>query len=248
MRNLSPSGRISAMLFMAALVLVLCPLSNAQQEPTKKARPNSLQKGAWSLQFELDNDFRPRTFEGSILNIKRHYSERTAVRLGVSITVNVGDQETVTNSASANQLDEQHFYDVDFNHSSYDLMLQYLYYPVRRSEVHLFLGLGPHLGFTHNKEDAVVRDRVRLISTRREFRSRSSSWTLGGMGVIGVEWFLWHNVSFLAEYGILLDYQWENWKDNERIYPDGRMTAQTRDRHSFNVRGRPVKFGMSVYF
>jgi hypothetical protein len=249
MRNLNPSGRLSAVFFSLALFLLICPLSNAQQvEPSKKARPNSLQKGAWSLQFELDNNFRPRTFEGSILNIKRQYSERTAVRLGVSISIDVSDEDGDAIYVYPNRADRTRQTDREYNNSSYDLLLHYLFYPLPKSDMHLFLGVGPHFRFAYLSNASVISEVDELNSVRTTSRIHNSTWNLGTSGVIGVEWFLRHNVSLLAEYGIFLDYRWENRENSSSRYPGEQISDEDYSLHGFGVRGRPVKFGISVYF
>lgn len=54
---------------------------------------NSLLKGAWALQFQINNNFSVSSFQGSTLSAKRHFSNKKAMRFGVSLSGSISEQD-----------------------------------------------------------------------------------------------------------------------------------------------------------
>ena len=62
--------------------------------PTTQAKENSLKKGKWALQFEVNRNLDVRGFQGQTLSIKNHTADNRAYRLGITVALEVGDGET----------------------------------------------------------------------------------------------------------------------------------------------------------
>jgi hypothetical protein len=222
---------------VALIALAVSPVS---------AKENSLKKGAWAIQFEIDDDFQPRSFKGSMLSIKKHYSRKSAWRLGVSMMINVDDLSRTNQSVSmgrtrksADQIDSDDF--------SLDLTFQYLYYPSPRKQMNVFFGIGPHIGYLFSRDDRIDYDIMydTLIiygESRNLYEYKSDKFVFGAAASMGVEWFFMKSASLMAEYGANLDFEFSS-------YDRKSETTDLDENHDrFRLFSTGVKFGLSVYF
>ncbi len=74
----------------------------------------------------------------------------------------------------------------------------------------------------------------------------SKRWSLGISANLGAEWFATKNISFLAEYGLSLNYIWV--KDSRTDKTAGIVVESENKSKIFNLSATSVKFGLSVYF
>ena len=134
-------------------IVVVCLFvgsGSAQEEVEVK---NSLQKGKWAMQFELEGsllNFRLSDFLGTTFSGKYQLSENRALRLGASFGGRSTDYET----------DNQHVYSqgashllqatgTNFNHSI-GITMHHLWYLRESNGIFLIAGLGPFLGYLND--------------------------------------------------------------------------------------------------
>jgi opacity protein-like surface antigen len=166
-------------------------------EPPQK---NAFRPGLWSLQFAIANNFTLSSFQGSSLSCKRHFSERVALRAGVSLTGSYVDQ-------GATERNEQNI----------GLNAQYLIYPNPTGKVRLYYGAGPELALSRSKAEQSSGTSGSSTTTTR--------WSLGAGCVLGGEWFVVDGVSLLAEYGSAFTFD-----DTRVKYVSGSSTSESKTR------------------
>ncbi len=152
--------------------LLAHPTTSAAQDGTS----NPLRDGSWAIQFRITDNFSLSTFSGSVISVKRHYSARSALRAGLSLSLSAGSLES-----------ERAFQDTtitargDSDAYSFRVELQYLGYTSPSRKVSPYWGVGPLVGYaySYSRGSSPGSD---LIQERRE-------WTLGLIGSLGAEWF-----------------------------------------------------------
>ena len=206
-------------LVMAAGVVV------AQAE---NGRANSIEPGSWSIQFKIDENFQLTSFSGSAISIKRHWSEKRAVRAGISFGANVRDYDS-----DYTRPDTMYTRTTETNGESMSASAHYLIYPAPDKDVLLYLGAGPSFSYTRDKNTYTSLDRY----------DYSRTWSVGLGSVIGVEWFATRTISLLAEYTGGINY---SSNISERRSETGYKTEHSRKNISASSSG--VRFGLSAYF
>jgi hypothetical protein len=194
--------------------------ADAQSAETQAAPKNSLEKGAWALQFALDSDNLLTSYGGSVA-LKRHVSARTAFRVGFDYGLLTQDQEFEAGATT------------DTNYQNFGMFVHFLRYTDPEAPVHFFWGTGPFGSYSRSE------------STQSESYATSESvaetWSVGIDGRIGVEWFATRTLSFHAEYFGTASFQ-----RSERTTTTVDTFKSTQDQWRL-TRG-PVVFGLSAYF
>ncbi|MFH2037375.1 MAG: hypothetical protein ABIJ45_13310 [Candidatus Zixiibacteriota bacterium] len=234
--------RINVMILFVTIIFLLASASLMANDKFPKEK-------SWSLQFEIDDDFQPSSFKGSMLSIKHHSSAKSAWRLGIKMDFDLtkGDSETESISPTS---DITRDYDTENNRFNIDLVYQYMKYVNPKSDFNLFFAYGPHLGCylrSDNQEETIpYGDEIRIRYIDYDYRTI----TVGTELSLGVEWFFMKNASLLAEYGAQINYSWlENKRTAHYITGDDIDSQISEDnRNSFTLIGNPVKFGLSIYF
>ncbi|SYZ72369.1 exported hypothetical protein [Candidatus Zixiibacteriota bacterium] len=245
--------RGSTLTFWIFLLLIVFAMSGVQAQDSSKVAKNyanGLHKGAWALQFAIINDFQLRDFQGGTISIKRQCSESRAIRLGLTLNESSSQSHSGTANFEESYKLGENFIDQNYDGQAVSLYLQYILYPSTGSNIHPYWGLGPHLGYSRDKRVAHSRTIASYDPIERETISDNvvQTWTAGLSTVMGVEWFAGKNVSLLAEYGILADYNWNHRTMSEIYYPGAQQRITEGKGHSFSFSGTAVKFGLSAYF
>lgn len=210
---------------IAALMITVfaAAAAQAQAEQTETVR-NSLTGGSWSMQFRISEDFSLSSFEGSTISLKKHFTDKSALRLGVSVSHSDRNNNAVNHSQ-----EEEYFQDdrrdtswtvsetepgnldvSDFSQSAAGVSAIYVYYPAPTKKINAYLGLGPAIRYSHrsshNSRDYPTAynriDSSAYLNRSESSDSDNSSWSYGADFVCGAEWFAASNISFIAEYSL----------------------------------------------
>jgi hypothetical protein len=200
---------------------------------------NSLVEGAWAMQFQMSSYFTLSSFQGTIISVKKHLTDQSAIRFGVSTTLNISDDNahreliTFSNYVNYNSYDN-HLYRLSINS-------QYLYYLLGSTDVHLYVGSGPEIYYSWDKSE--------YEGDTARYASRDISSGFGMSGVIGVEWFATSSLSLHAEYSTIARY---TWTDNKREFTNFNITKVPEIKWSsgnyFSLSPSYIKLGLSAYF
>jgi len=213
-------------IFLFLFVLVMA--AGVVVAQADEGRENSIEPGSWSIQFRIDENFQLTNFSGSAISVKRHWSEKRAVRAGMSFGANVRDYES-----DYTRPDTMYTTTYEMNRESVSASAHYLFYPAPGKDVLLYLGAGPEFSYSRDKKTYTSSGRY----------DNSKRWSAGLTSVVGVEWFATRAISFLAEYTGGLNYA-------STTHTTRSESGNKTDRHtdSISASSGGVRFGLSAYF
>jgi hypothetical protein len=181
--------------------------------------------GKFALQFQISENFTLTDFQGAILSGKYHLSNRSAVRLGLSMKFSDSDAE-----ASFIEFDSLlNNKTISSSLFGFGINAQYLYYLQVWDVIGFYSGIGPFINYE-----------FREITS--EDYSKGEDLSIGLDAIAGVEWSFIKFMSFSAEYGFQFYYFYRtsNSKSNN-------STSEATVK-SWIFSADQVKFGISVYF
>ncbi|MBS1513825.1 MAG: hypothetical protein JSS63_02260 [Bacteroidetes bacterium] len=222
-------------IFLSFILLVLLYSNIYAQE---KERQNSLEAGKWALQFTIDQNFTLSNFEGSIASVKKQFSPRSALRLGLSLDFgrsNSKENDFIYNDTLNPQYSKRFYF-------SAFIYPTYLIYVNPNSPVNLYFGGGFTLGGSYRWHESEQSEE------EGSYYAWEKTYSYGGgiTGTVGVEFFPIKNFSILAEYFVSLQYANEV---SSTVYTSP-SNYQKREVTSDYVEffGKRVNFGLAVYF
>ena len=230
----------------SVLFIMILFLLNTSLLAQENQRENSLEAGAWALQFQISRDFTLSQFEGSVISAKRHFSDKKSLRFGLSLNAVISDTEQSFRRSDSDTLRLLDKDNIDNDSQNIALNVQYLFYPSPGKDVNLFWGVGPIFGFNRTNFND-IRESVFPNPRDATLKRTSKQWSLGVLTGLGAEWFATKSISFLAEYGLSLNYIWsKNIRTDKQA--DIIISESENTTESFSISAKSVKFGLSVYF
>ncbi|MBU0710957.1 hypothetical protein KKA87_03400 [bacterium] len=200
----------------------------------------NIQSKSKALQFSIEPDFQLGSFQGSTISIKKHLSEKRALRYGISLTggntISESNRKIITND-SLNLKNNS-----DNSSYSFTLMSQYLIYKSTRYS-YLFYGLGPIFRYTNQIRESETKNNLTGDWESSDINDRNTkSYYYGLSFVFGVEVFVSKTISIHGEYCQELTYRNDYY---EEVRPTQITENSTR---GFSVDGGQVDFGCSFYW
>lgn len=212
---------------------------------------NPLAPGARAIQFQIGDNFELKAFDGMSVSFKRHSSAESAWRLGVMLDLEIDDLDLDSNTTFSDGLIAESRV-IDSNGQSLRVDLLQLRYPSPGRSVCWYWGVGPRVRFSRFEEETMAVRDLEIQSDEQFTREYGHSWSVGGLGVGGVEWFVADDVSLHAEYAASLEYgattrETDEWQGEDGELPNyHRATSQTGTGWDFG--GTQAIFGASLYF
>jgi hypothetical protein len=217
------------------LIVMAQTLCAEDSESVPEYSNHSILKGSWSFQFAITDEFSLSSFKGSMVSAKKHLSEHSAMRFGISI----------------NAINQNHQYsypsiyvlrsDRDYNSLGIKIALQYLYYKHSQSRVKPFIGIGPTISFIY--DEYLTRDSENPM---RIWQSYYKHTLIAGIQANwGIEWFISKSISLTAEYGAVIEFT-NHFAESEGYSYFAAPEEYAIDKLSFHA--TPVNLGLSVYF
>ena len=233
------------------LVALLFPAPPAQaqsaSDTTANVRPPAFQKGGWGLQYEATSlDGALSGFQGSLFSGRYHFSDRQALRVGISVNASTEDREELGGSRRDTLGMDSPERRSERDAQDYELSAEYVHYVTPADRLFLFASVGPQAGYsTYRDEDEIPNDDRLLIRERK-----SESYRLGIGAAVGVEWFVHSHISLSVEYPLRLEYVHER---DEMIRTVQHRTGERRTEEIFEVDryeagGESVRIGVTFSF
>jgi len=228
--------------------LALAGSARAQdQEPVYAPASEAHREGRWSMQFEVDDDFQLRSFNGAGLAVTRNSSPSGAWRLGATLAGDTeggdlsssfsDDSEVLT---SSQDLPENQRFNV-----AVELLRLRRFNPDRR--IALELGVGPSIGFFHQENTGSIALGNLGVATQEV---SVSSQVYGVVGRLGVEVFVARSLSLHAHYGTFFGYRHTSQStDRHETYFDGpsREVQLDQTMNEWSLSNSGVTLGVSAY-
>lgn len=236
------------------LLLVLLPSlsANAQTktDTTASDPPPAFQKGGWGLQYEATSlDGALSGFQGSLFSGRYHFSERQALRVGISVNASTRDEEEVDELHRdplavdrVEQRSEQDFHD-------YALSVEYVHYVRPTNRLFVYAGVGPRVGYNKSRQEQTIPDQG---GSRRETDVlERTTYRVGASGALGVEWFVHPHISLSVEYPFAVEYSDRDEESTSRLLEDGsvvREQTSTTEIDRYEIGGETVRIGVTFSF
>lgn len=232
---------LNLILLVTSLTLVTLN-ANAQDNEPK----NSLQENVWALQFQITDNLSLRAFQGLAISAKKHFSNTSALRVGVGLNITVRDDDRLHRTLPADTLRQS--YNDNSNTQSIDISSQYLLYANPDADINVFFGAGPLLRFTRNKVETEATNTMGSNSYTSKSVQNEHAWAVGASGLLGVEWFASRNISFLGEYALSFEYYTAHLTRTQTTTLSTNSTESEYNTKYFRVYPLSVRFGLSAYF
>jgi len=226
----------AVLLGLATLSLTTATVAQEKADSTYGLRP-----GSWSIQFQFSRNLTLTSFDGTLISAKRHFSAKRALRLGLSYSGNISDQDQET-AATGDTEPMTTRSDLNSNQHAATIRLQYLFYSAPSNKLTRFIGFGPVLNYGRGSSSSKPGS---PFDNNSSSESVQTGWNVGVNAVLGVEWFARENISVLAEYGVDLAY--DRLKTTSEFTRATGVDTRVVRRRSFRITPNAVKFGLSVY-
>lgn len=188
-----------------------------------------LVKGSFSLQFQINQQIRIRDFQGTFISAKYLFSDKSAIRFGISVNYDNHEKNTGENTIF-HYVDETILFSIDIN-------TQYLYH-ITTNQLSLYSGFGTVFSYGYSSEKNSVKEYM-----QQDFQENSKTYIKNyGTGisfVIGGEYFTTRYLSILVEYGTTFQYFYTNISD---------LRTGVHDNRGYEIKPSLVKFGFSLNF
>ncbi len=190
---------------------------------TKKVLPDSLKDiHHFSIQFQIDRNFRLTNFGGNTLAAQYSFNQQNAIRLGLQI--HGSDSKQIAEGTSIQNTKQ----DKSF---SLTVSPQYLHHITSLKRFEWYVGVGPVFNYDYRLDVDKSYDQNVKQSTEK--------WEIGVVAVWGIEWKVANQLRILAEYNLGVEY-------NRVIFADHRTGKKITREYAIST--PPVKFGISIYF
>ncbi len=180
---------------------------------------------SWGIQAQFA-DLTFKQFRGTLFSGQRFISTNSALRFGVSGKWRV---------YSPNYKSDYAYMQQDSTRSHLDLYLNFIKYS-GTSRLKFTWGAGPYLGWAYRYDRTQKSKGQAWVVTAR---SSEQFMNIGFSGVIGVEYALNSNLSFLAEYMTLFYYQ--HGRHLNKVIGNFTTTG-------WHIKPQPAKVGLAIYF
>lgn len=245
---------IFRLLLAGCLLAVLLPALPAQAQCESETRAQdrlpAFQKGGWGLQYEATSlDGALSGFQGSLFSGRYHFSDRQALRVGISVNASTRDEEEVDELHRdtlavdrVEQRSEQDFQD-------YALSVEYVHYVRPTNRLFLYAGVGPRVGYNKSRQEQTIPDQGG--SRREKDVLERTTYRVGVAGALGVEWFVHPHISLSVEYPFAVEYINRDEESTSRLLENGsveREQTSTTEIDRYEIGGETVRIGVTFSF
>lgn len=204
-------------------------------------------KGSHALQFQIDESFTLTSFQGSMISYMKFLRNRTALRIGISVSGYLSEEEQIREYPNSDSLGLREADSNSWSHN-FTLLGQLLRYK-RRGLIWLYYGGGPKIVYANRHNDSYDYRRYGDELTKVYSDFKLLSWSIGSSGVVGVQKLFGDYVALHAEYAFSIMYRWtSSTSESKRAGSPDQDMKITRDSSSLYVSSDGVRFGLSVYF
>lgn len=204
---------------MKSIILIVLLVCLGLLNPSfgQDSTQNSLKRGKFALQFQLDGNFTLKPFQETSFSGKYLITDLSAIRAGIQFSNSVDVESKIDDKDTTKQ-------------SSLNIKInaQYIYYLSVVDDICLYTGSGLSYG--------------RDLYTNGSYYEEQDSWSIGLSGIIGMEWFVKKNISLSGEYSLVLNYY-----DNYYKGPDRNQIIERHIKKVSLSSYNQFKIGVSLY-
>lgn len=236
----------SSLILLFLFALLLSASSKAQTDDIViEEKKNYLDKDRWAFIFEVGTYINSKAFESYSLSSKYHLSDNFALRIGLGFNYSKSE-------GTENIIDEG--FNKQYPSDSKDLDLvsyfNFVFYPISKSEVVMFIGAGPVYQYDEYKSTNINVYYIGSGYSESIRHSERKTWKAGVNVVLGAEWFIFKQFSLLGEYNMsALFGKGDTYSKSTSFSPtSGTMESEHKTEedvteYKFNI----VRIGVSLY-
>lgn len=239
---------------ISVLLLSQFSIAAASGASSSASASHALEEGSRALQFQIGSNFQLSDFQGNVISYKRHRSDNSAWRIGLSLEGRLSSDDSDSEQTPrpgenvTGQEREQSNRELDVT-----IRPQLQRYLETDKTVRPYVSYGVLTGYSCSFRErefySVDETTVSLDDADEDTRH---TLRIGATANFGVEWFAASSISFLAEYGADLYYHYSKSETMRESYnPDGEIALEQRSSatgHGVFLDPRSVRFGLSAYF
>ena len=145
-----------------------------------------------AIQFKFPENIISSSNDGFMISLKRKINAKHSLRYGFGLNGSINDKST----------DDRRIGRTDYNIYDYRISLfsQYVWSGFTNRKIKPYFGIGPYLGYGYN-----FNEKIRELSNGTEIeRLKEPETAIGLLSNIGMEIFIFDNLSLDVEYNILI--------------------------------------------
>ncbi len=243
------------LIVIPVLLLFQFSIAAASGASSSASAGYALQEGSRALQFQIGSNFQLSDFQGNVISYKRHRSDNSSWRIGLSLEGRLSSDDSDTEQTSppgenvTGQEREQSNRELDVT-----IRPQLQRYLETDKTVRPYVSYGVLTGYSYSfrEREFYSVDETTTVSLDDTDEDTRHTLRIGATANFGVEWFAASSISFLAEYGADLYYHYSKSETmRESFNPDGEITLERETSASGQgvfLDPRSVRFGLSAYF
>ena len=222
----------SCIFSLCASVLIFTADIHAQTDTSAQYK-SPFAKGTKALLFQISNNFTLRSFEGGLISFKRHFSEKNAIRIGVSFSGHHDEDEYKRVSNPPDSMNYRNKSIESFVSTSvYGTFIRYI---IQKRTIKSYFGIGLSAGYDHR------------FHSNDGYDPGMNTWIFGPLGVFGVEWFPHSSISFSAEYNFAGNIYFGKGYTSFSEDSSGKIYKNRTKTFGYGFGQQNVRFGLSVY-
>jgi hypothetical protein len=212
---------------------------NPYAQSSSKVPVNSLKGGKWAVSFLLGTPRSSENFGSLNLSLKSQITKILAIRLGASAYLSYGKGNNTSEGFYYNQQSQ--------SSTNADIFLNFMFYTNPSKPLSFYAGLGPVYQYNEYKSDYLPSGSLYSGTSYTSARG----YALGGIAVLGAEWFAFSAFSLTAEYNLSYTYGISN--GTSTYFNTGPKGEHEYDVSTFKTDTQTlnlniVKVGFSAYF
>jgi hypothetical protein len=216
-----------------------------------------IQGHPWTMDFGISSNLTLSNFQGAAISISKFISDYQKYRFGISTSINSGSSDQSGINFSADTLVGQSKQNIKTDRYFLELSFQYITYATPHAYTSFYFGIGPLAGIGWSKYNGSSNSNY-VGSSQSQYNSNNTytSYSLGVLGSLGVEWFFSEHISLHAEYGLEASYTWnknESTYNSQYNYSGSNSSSTSKSSNSssssnWSLAGQQVIFGISVNY
>ncbi|MBL7960717.1 hypothetical protein JNL27_10820 [bacterium] len=184
--------------------------------------------GQHALLFQVGENFSLRSFDGSLISLKKQLSEKKAWRLSIGLSGYHTKSEKVMSIDTTTSI-----YDSDDSQANVSLSFSFQFFTNPEDVLSFYYGYGVRTMWNHNWSDVP-----------HIYNDGADQLSIGPIGFLGIEYAVTDRIKLSGEYGAFLYYRYAFTKYDRPIVDNKDKTTS----HTFGLTPDYVRLGLSAYF
>ncbi len=206
---------------------------------TKENRP-------WAILIRYSNNLSFDSFEGANLSMQRTVGEKSAIRVGISISA---DDNEGSGTTELNTNNSESYSEGKHDNISFSINTKYLYELISNKNIKFYIGSGPfysHYNSTSTSKQKYIN--ADTLSGNVQEKREEDYYNYGLELITGIEWLAKPYLSLLAEYGTKFYYRNSASERISKNHNYSSESIQKGESDGFSIDSLPIRIGIAFKF